>query len=167
MNTATFQFSKTSGRAILGTQLYATGQRKDATDLSTVQMMAKTDEAAKKTEEILQKLDQYTSDLRFYDGRENDLNAEPGKVAVTDGVVNGKISCWRYYAEGFMEFDPKTTETHSLDIKVHSAPTEGFQLRTREDDSKHLIFTDGRGGNYEFSIDPRQGTITTLVHTDK
>lgn len=165
VTTNSFHFSTNSGqgRPIVGSKLFAAGQQKDAADLATVQLMASTDKAAIKTEEVLEKLERYSAGLRFYDQRDEDLNEDKGKVAVTNGVVQGAISCWKYFAEGVMDFDPETKETNSLDIKVHSAPTEYFQLKTLDNGAKQLTYRDDWGSNLEFAIDHRQGTITTFI----
>ena len=151
------------GRPILGSKLYAVGQQNNATDLQTVKLMGATDEAAHFTEQVLDKLERYSDGLRFYDGRENDRNSEPGKVAVTDATVRGEISCWNWRTQGVMEFDPVTRDTRSLDIEVSSAPTEHFRLHTSDDGVKHLSFQPEWGDGCELSIDRKTGLITVQL----
>jgi hypothetical protein len=167
MTTNTFHFTRNPelGRPISGSKLYAAGQRKDATDLDSVKLMADTDKAARTTEDVLQTLERYTSSLRFYDGEPGDFNSEPGKLAVSQGVVAGAISCWKYYADATMEFDPVTMETRSLSAVVKNAPTERFELRTEDDGVKRLAYDDDWGRSYRFAIDDKQGTITAIFES--
>lgn len=165
MTTNTFHFTRNpqGGRPVVGSKLFAAGQRQDASSLETVKQMAATDQAAQKTEEVLETLERYSASLRFYDGHPKDFHAEPGKVAVSQGVVRGASSTWSYHADAAMEFDPVSQEIWSLDAEVQNSPRERFQLSTGDDGMKKLCYSTSRGDSYTFAIDNKNGTITTII----